>query len=79
MTQSGGTPREEWRRHWPLVIVSTAGFSFPATATYSLGLFMDPLSAEFGWSGGDISSGLIVLSVVAVLFAPIRNSGRFRR
>ena len=70
MTQSGGTPREEWRRHWPLVIASTAGFSFPATATYSLGLFMDPLNAEFGWSRSDVSSGLFVLSVVAVLFAP---------
>ncbi len=59
----------EWKRHWPLAFVSTAGLTFSPIAVYSLGLVMEPLQQEFGWSRGDISSGMIVVSIFAILFS----------
>lgn len=72
MTGQRLTAVDEWKRHWPLAVSATAGFTFGPVATYSLGLFMQPLQEEFGWERAQISSGLIVLSVFAVLFtAPV--------
>jgi MFS family permease len=72
MAEQTPTALSEWKRHWPLAMSATIGFTFSPMATYSLGLFMEPLSKEFGWSRATISSGLIVLSVFAVLFtAPV--------
>ena len=59
----------EWKRHWPLAFVSTAGLTFSPIAVYSLGLVMEPLQQEFGWSRSDITSGMIVVSVFAILFS----------
>lgn len=63
------TALAEWKRHWPLALVSTAGLTFSPIGVYSLGLVMEPLQREFGWSRGDISSGMIVVSVFAILFS----------
>lgn len=63
------TAKAEWQRHWPLAFVSTAGLTFSPIAVYSLGLMMEPLQQEFGWSRGDISAGMIVVSIFAILFS----------
>jgi MFS family permease len=63
------TALAEWKRHWPLAFVSTAGLTFSPIAVYSLGLVMEPLQQEFGWSRGDITSGMIVVSIFAILFS----------
>ncbi len=72
MTDPPLTALGEWKRHWPLALSATAGFTFGPVATYSLGLFMEPLEQEFGWQRAEISSGLIVISIFAILFtAPV--------
>lgn len=63
--------RGEWRRHWPLVLAASAGFSFTSVITAVLGLFMEPWAREFGWSRALMSSGLTIVSVSAFFFAPL--------
>ena len=72
MSEQPQTALGEWRQHWPLALSATIGFTFSPMATYSLGLFMEPLHKEFGWGRAQASSGLIVLSLFAILFtAPV--------
>jgi MFS family permease len=54
------TVREEWRVFWYLPLV--AAFANIATVIhiYTLGPFMAPLEAEFGWSRAQISSAITV-------------------
>jgi MFS family permease len=60
----------EWRRGWILVLVSMIGLGISTSHIYTMGIFMGPVEKSLGWSRGQISSGLLVNSVVAVLFAP---------
>ncbi|MFV8817645.1 MFS transporter [Haliea sp. E17] len=62
---------EEWKRYWLLVFACSVGFSFHSVATYSIGLFMTPLSDEFGWSRAQISAGLSVAALLAIPLSPI--------
>ena len=63
--------RDEFSRHWTLIVASAIGFSFTALITASTGLFMGPLSAEFGWSRTLVSSGVSIISVLTFLFSPL--------
>ncbi|MDB5968678.1 MAG: major Facilitator Superfamily protein [Hydrocarboniphaga sp.] len=47
------------------------GLSFASVAASSLGLFMEPLSQEFGWSRASIAGGLSVFAAIAVPLAPV--------
>ena len=69
--QQSMTAGAEWRAHWPLVFSAMAGMSLGPVVAYSMGLFMGPLQAEFGWSRADVSSGLLVLSLIGTPLAPI--------
>ena len=60
----------EWKQHWPLVLAATAGFSFHSIATYSIGLFIEPLSQEFGWSRTQITAGLSLAAIATVPLSP---------
>jgi len=61
---------DEWRRHWPLVVASTAGFSLHSLSSYAIGLFMEPLGDEFGWSRAQISVVSVIPSIIMVLLSP---------
>ncbi|MEY4161058.1 MAG: hypothetical protein RLZZ136_1679 [Pseudomonadota bacterium] len=41
-----------------------------STSVYSLGIFMAPLEAEFGWSRAGIAAGLTINTVLAVITSP---------
>lgn len=60
----------EWKEGWPVVVSAMGGMSLTPLALYTLGLFIEPLQREFGWSRAAISSGLTVNAVVAVTLAP---------
>ena len=60
----------EWRAGWTLVLACFVGFSFFSIMTHSLGVFMEPLSREFGWSRTLISSGVTIASVTTALLSP---------
>jgi MFS family permease len=61
----------EWRRNWLLVLAGVAGMSITGMVPYSIGLFMDPLTAAFGWSRGFTSSGLTVIAIFGILLTPL--------
>ncbi|HKT75584.1 MAG TPA: MFS transporter [Sphingobium sp.] len=62
---------QEWRAHWTLVLASFVGVSFPTAAYYSLGLFIEPMTREFGWSRTQISVGPSVAGLVIIPLAPL--------
>ena len=64
------TAAEEWRRGWKLVLACFAGFSFFSLMTASLGVFIAPLTEEFGWGRTLISSGVSIASVSVGLMSP---------
>jgi MFS family permease len=61
---------DEWRGGWILALVSMAGLAISTSHIYTTGIFIGPIEKDLGWSRGQISSGLMVNSVVAILFAP---------
>lgn len=65
------TAAEEWRRGWKLVLACFAGFSFFSVMTASLGVFIAPLTQEFGWSRTLVSSGVSIASVAVGLLSPL--------
>ena len=64
------TASEEWRRGWKLVLACFAGFSFFSLMTASLGVFIAPLTKEFGWGRTLVSSGVTIASVSVGLMSP---------
>lgn len=64
------TAREEWKRHWPLVLAACIGFSFMSLLNPALGVFMDPLEKEFGWNRTIVSGGFAVSSALSILCVP---------
>jgi MFS family permease len=65
------TARAEWRTYGLLVLAAFIGFSFHSIITYSTGLFMQPLSEEFGWSRALIAGGLTIAALATIPLAPV--------
>jgi MFS family permease len=57
-------------RRWLVVFVAALGISVSSINTYSIGVFVRPLQAEFGWGRADIMLGLSIATVAGTLFAP---------
>lgn len=64
------TAREEWRRHWTVVLSATAGIALISVPSYSIGLFFEPLEKEFGWSRAAISSGPMITAMAGIAAGP---------
>jgi MFS family permease len=54
------TAREEWSKYWYLPMVAAVANIATVIHIYTLGPFMAPLEAEFGWSRAQISSAITV-------------------
>jgi MFS family permease len=65
---------KEWRQNWPLLLAATAAISFGAIPTATLGMFMQPLQDEFGWSRATISLGLMVFAFVTTPLSPFAGA-----
>jgi len=65
--------RAELGSGWPLLSAATLGSGTGASSLifYSLGVFVAPLQAAFGWSRGDVTSAMIYSSAGLVLAAPV--------
>lgn len=61
---------EEWRRGWGLVFASCIGFSFFSVLTHTMGMFMDPVGKEFGWSKTLLSAGVTISGIATALLSP---------
>lgn len=62
--------RSEWKVGWPLVLASVIGTSTSSISFYSVGVMMAPLQQQFGWTRAEVTSGLLINSVISVLLAP---------
>ena len=71
MARDNALARHEFKQHWTLVFASAVGFSFTSVITASTGLFMQPLSEEFGWSRTLVSSAVSITSILTFLFSPL--------
>jgi MFS family permease len=64
----------EWKLHWPLLLAATVGLSFGGLPITTLGLFMEPLQDEFGWSRTTISLGMTVFSLLVIPLSPFAGA-----
>lgn len=64
------TARAEWRANWPVVLAGVAGGSLATLHLYSIGLMIEPLEREFGWTRAEASSGLTIIAVFGVILSP---------
>lgn len=67
---AGGSSPGEWRRHWPLVLAASVGFSFFSILIGGVGLFFEPLTSEFGWSRTLLSSGPSIATTTTAILSP---------
>jgi MFS family permease len=58
----------EWRSYWFLPFAAALGYATSVLHIYSFGPFIEPLQQEFGWSRAQISSGIMIASVISALF-----------
>ncbi len=65
------TAAQEWRNGWMVVLAGVAGGSLATLHLYSTGVLIGPLEQEFGWSRAQISSGLTISAMTAVLLSPL--------
>lgn len=84
MDASTSTPARadgEFERRWPLVLAAAAAVSVGSMGIgfYSLGLFVAPVQAEFGWSRGAAAGAATFQQLGIVLSAPLvgRLADRF--
>lgn len=62
--------RNEWKRHWTLVLAAGSAVSLTAVTTAIIGLFIEPWTTEFGWSRTLVSSGMIIGTITTPLLSP---------
>jgi len=62
----------ELRRNWRLLAACTIGFgmSLSGIPFYTLGVFVDPLHAAFGWRVGDVQLGLTISYLTTMVVLP---------
>lgn len=61
----------EFRQHGLVLLPAMAGIMFCAIHGYSLGVMIGPLEQEFGWTRAQISTGPLIVSLIALLVAPM--------
>lgn len=58
----------EWRGYGYLPLIAALGYATSVIHVYSIGPFIEPLQAEFGWGRAQISLGLTIASFVSAVF-----------
>ena len=61
--------RTEWAQHWRAPLACAAGIAVSVTPLNTIGVLIPAIRQEFGWPVSQITSGVLVLSVVALLFS----------
>lgn len=66
----------EFARGWRVLLAAMIGVACGASPIpfNSIGFFLGPLNAEFGWSFFQVSAGITIYGVVAALLAPVFGS-----
>lgn len=64
------TAAQEWKQNWPLVLASSLGFCFFSIMLSTTGLFMQPVSQEFGWGRTLFASGVSIATLTTAVASP---------
>ena len=66
-------PYREFLLGWPVVLASLLGIALGMSPLpfYTINVFVEPLSTEFGWSQSVIQAGLIPFTLTAVVASPL--------
>lgn len=72
-TSPAPTVRDEFAAGWPTILIAAAAISVGVMGVgfYSLGLFIAPVQAEFGWSRGEVSGAATFQQLGIFLSAPL--------
>ncbi len=70
-TASGGPGFGELRQHWRVLPPCMAGITLCSVHGYSLGVMIPVLEREFGWPRAEISMGMMIISMIALVGAPL--------
>ena len=70
MSKPPMTAAEEWRQGWTLALACLTGFGFFSVLLAATGVFIQPLTDEFGWSRSLLSSGPAIATGVTALLGP---------
>lgn len=70
MNQPPMTAADEWRQGWSLALACLTGFGFFSVLLATTGVFIQPLTDEFGWSRSLLSSGPAIATGVTALLGP---------
>jgi MFS family permease len=62
----------EFRHGWPIVLCASVGIGLGLSPLpfYTIGVFVQPLSDQFGWTVGQILTGLAVMTLTLSLASP---------
>lgn len=60
---------QEWRSHGGNLLPAVLGMALVALHAYALGVMIEPLEQEFGWSRAEISAGPLMTSLVTLALA----------
>ena len=68
-----GASLAEWRHNWHLVLLTVIGITCVPTTlpVYTIGLFVAPLQADFGWSRGAIQGAILCSTGLGLAGGPI--------
>jgi MFS family permease len=66
-----GAAAREWREGWPVILAGVFGYMLVSIGMMSMGTFMAPIQAEYGWSRGVISAGFSIYAIVGIPLAPV--------
>lgn len=62
--------RAEFARNWKVVLAGALGMALGSVGVYALGIFIQPLEQEFGWTRAEIVGGMTIVAVIGVITAP---------
>lgn len=73
MTTATATQASEFKRGWPIVLVSAIGIGCGLSAMpfYTFGAFIEPLQGEFGWSRGEIQTVITLFMLTTFITLPV--------
>jgi predicted MFS family arabinose efflux permease len=68
--EGDSTAAQEWKSNWTLVLASSLGFCFFSVMLSTTGLFMEPVSKEFGWGRTLFASGVSIATFTTAIASP---------
>ncbi len=70
MTSGKSSAGEEFARNWPVVLAGALGMALASVGVYVMGIFIQPLEQEFGWTRAEIVAGMTIISLFGMICAP---------